>query len=150
MTCPSTDPGSEGTPRQVPRVLIADQSAAVIDRLAASINDVAQVVGRATNAHDAIHVIRSADPHLTVFDIAVANGVDLLRYIKAHQPPVIAVVLTHSAEETTRQYCLRLGAEYFLDKIREFHKVREIVVALGTAWGGVRYAVPDGRRDDGR
>jgi len=59
-----------------------------------------------------------------------------LRRIKRHPLPVITVVLTHSAEETTRQYCLRLGAEYFLDKIREFDKVREIVITVGRQWNG--------------
>jgi DNA-binding NarL/FixJ family response regulator len=119
----------------VPRVLIADQSAAIIERLAALIDDVAHVVGRATNAHDALNGIRDHNPHLTVFDVGIANGLDLLRHIKNHQPPVIAVVLTHSAEETTRRVCLRMGAEYFLDKILEFDKVREIVIAVGSGWG---------------
>jgi DNA-binding NarL/FixJ family response regulator len=119
----------------VPRVLIADQSAAVIERLVASIDDVAQVVGRATNAHDALNGIRSTNPHLTVFDVGITDGVDLLRHIKRHQPPVITVIFTHSADETTRRYCLRLGADYFLDKIREFDKVREIVIAVGSEWG---------------
>jgi DNA-binding NarL/FixJ family response regulator len=135
MSLPPSYSGSPATPPWAPRVLIADQSAAVIERLAASINDVAQVIGRATKAHDAISTIRALNPHLTVLDIAIANGVDLLRYIKLHHPPVIAVVLTHSADDTTRDFCLRLGAEYFLDKIREFHKVREIVLAFGNTWG---------------
>jgi DNA-binding NarL/FixJ family response regulator len=118
----------------VPRVLIADQSAAVIERLVALISDVAHVVGRATNAKDALNGIRRNNPHLTVFDIGIANGVDLLRQIKRHQPPVIAVVLTHSVEETTRRICLHLGAEYFLDKLQEFDKVRDIIIALGSGW----------------
>jgi DNA-binding NarL/FixJ family response regulator len=119
----------------LPRVLIADQSTAVIERLVALINDVAQVVGLATNADDALHGIRRHHPHLTVFDVAIANGIDLLRQIKSHRPPVVTVILTHSAEETTRQYCLRLGAEYFLDKLREFDKVRDIVIAVGRESG---------------
>lgn len=118
----------------VPRIVIADQSAAVIERLMASIKDVAQVVGHATNAHDAIRHVHSNNPHLTVFDVAIANGIDLLRQIKNHQPPVIVIVLTHSAEDTTRRYCQRLGAEYFLDKLSEFHKVREILVAISDGW----------------
>jgi DNA-binding NarL/FixJ family response regulator len=131
----SSDPNWPGmTKEAMPRVLIADGSALVIERLVASIADVAHVVGHATNAPDAITLIRDGNPHLTVFDVAIANGVDLLRQIKTHQPPVIAVILTHSTEETTRHYCQRLGAEYFLDKIREFDKVREIVIALGSRW----------------
>jgi DNA-binding NarL/FixJ family response regulator len=129
MDKPSVNSLTTGvTPRALPRVLIADPSAAVTDRLAASIADVAQVIGRVTQAQDALHVIHTGNPHLTVFDVAIANGIDLLRQIKRHQPPVIAVVLTHSAENVTRDYCLRLGADYFLDKLREFHRVREILI----------------------
>lgn len=135
MNYRSCEPAPPGPRLWVPRVLIADSSAAIIERLAASIGDVAQVIGRATTAQDAMQAVRDGNPHLTVFDIGVASGVDLLRYIKRHQPPVIAVVLTHSAEETTRQYCLRLGAEYFLDKLREFDKVRDIVIAFGASGG---------------
>jgi DNA-binding NarL/FixJ family response regulator len=131
----SDDKSPEMRRRIAPRVLIADQSTAVIERLAASISDVAQVVGRVTNARDAIISIRTNHPQLTVFDIGIANGVDLLRQIKRHQPPVIAVILTHSVDDTTRHYCLRLGAEYFLDKLREFDKVREIVIAAGSGQG---------------
>jgi DNA-binding NarL/FixJ family response regulator len=132
MTSFSGDPKSpQVANKQMPRVLIADASALVIDRLAASINDVAHVVGRTTNAQDAITLVRNGNPHFTVFDVAIANGVDLLRVMKSHQPPVIAVILTHSVEDATRDYCLRLGAEYFLDKLRDFHRVREIIISTG-------------------
>jgi DNA-binding NarL/FixJ family response regulator len=114
-----------------PRVFIADPSAAVIERLATVLDDVAVIAGRATNARDAIDGIRRVNPHLTVFDVALEKGIELLGEIKKHQPRTVTVVLTHSAEETTRRICLRLGADYFLDKIREFERVREIVLAHG-------------------
>jgi len=124
-------PSQSGQVCMLPRVVLADQSIAVLDRLEASILDVSRVVGRTTNAHDAIRSVHRGNPQLAVFDIAIANGVDLLRVVKRHIPPVIAVVLTHSAEETTRNYCLRLGAEYFLDKIRDYNQVRQILIAVG-------------------
>jgi DNA-binding NarL/FixJ family response regulator len=124
----------EPAPPLIPRVLIADQSTSVIERLIASINDVAQVVGHATTAPDAIRGMRDANPHLMVFDVAIAHGIDLLRQVKSHRPPVITIILTHSAEDTTRDYCLRLGAEHFLDKLRDFHRVRELVIAVGNDW----------------
>lgn len=117
-----------------PRVLIADPSAAVIERLAAMIDDVAITVSRATNSRDAINGMRQHNPHLAVFDIAIDKGIELLQQVKNHQPKVVAVVLTHSAEETTRRICLRLGADYFLDKIREFERVREVVISISDRW----------------
>lgn len=121
--------------RTLPRIFIADQSTAVIERLVASISDAAHVIGHATNAHDAIIGIRNGNPQLAVIDIGIANGMDLLKKIKNHQPPVIVAILTHSAEDATRQICLRLGAEYFLDKVHEFDKVREIVLTVGCGVG---------------
>jgi DNA-binding NarL/FixJ family response regulator len=132
MSSSTSDPNAAGVQRTgMPRVLIADPSTLVIERLAASIRDVALVVGRATKAKDALILIRNSSPQVAVFDVAIDHGIDLLRQIKARQPPLIAVVLTHSADETTRRYCMRLGAAYFLDKISDFHKVREIVIAVG-------------------
>lgn len=116
----------------LPRVFIADHSPAIIDRLIASIDDVARVVGHATNARDTLAGVRSVNPDLTLLDIAVDNGFYLLRQIKQHRPPVMVVVLTHSTDDTTRRYCLLSGAEYFLDKLNEFDKVREIVIGLGS------------------
>ena len=115
-----------------PRVLLADPSADIVERLAASIADVACVVGRSTSALDALHTVRHARPQLAVFDIAIAHGVNLLRHIKNQRPNVIAVVLTHSVEDETRRLCKRMGAEFFLDKNAEFHRVREIVIAIGS------------------
>lgn len=122
--------------RALPCVFIADPSAAIIERLAASISDVAHVIGSATNAHDAIIGVRLANPHVAVLDIGIPNGIDLLKKIKNHHPPVIVAILTHSAEDDTRRICLRLGAEYFLDKIHAFDQVREIVITIGSGWGG--------------
>lgn len=122
--------------RALPSVFIADPSAAIIERLAASISDVAHVIGHATNAHDAIIGVRHTNPHVAVLDIGIPNGIDLLKKIKNHQPPVIVAILTHSAEDDTRRICLRLGAEYFFDKIHAFDQVREIVITVGSGWGG--------------
>lgn len=117
--------------RNLPRVFIVDRSLVVMERLATSINDVADVIGSAANARDAIKGIRSGNPQLAVLDIAIPNGIELLKQIKSLRPPVIVAILTHSAEEASRRFCQRLGAEYFLDKIYDFHKVRGIVIALG-------------------
>ena len=115
--------------RTLARVFIVDQSEAIIERLAAALEGTAEVIGRATNAQDALEGIRNSKPHLAVVDVAIPDGIELLKQIKSHQPPVTVVVLTHSADETTRRVCLRMGAEYFLDKIRDFNRVREIVIS---------------------
>lgn len=120
---------------ELPRVLLADPSANIVERLATSIVDVAQVVGRAINARDALAAVRNAHPHLAVLDIAIANGVELLRQIKNQRPNVIVVVLTHCVEDETRRLCQRLGAEFFLDKNDEFDQVRKIVIAISSGWG---------------
>lgn len=62
-------------------------------------------------------------------DIGTERGIDLLREIKSLRPPVIVIILTHSAEDATRRLCFRLGADYSLDKIYDFGKVRDIVIS---------------------
>jgi DNA-binding NarL/FixJ family response regulator len=119
--------------RLLPRVFIVDHSPAVVARLAASIHDIAEVIGSATNARDAMSGIRKGNPQFAVLDIAVDNGVDLLHQIKRHRPAATTIILTHSADKTTRGFCLRMGADYFLDKIAEFGKLREIILAVSRA-----------------
>jgi two-component system, OmpR family, response regulator len=118
----------------LPRVFIIDPSPVVRGRLMASINDVAHVIGQAASARVAIEGIRASRPHLAVLDVVIVNGFQLLRQIKTlEQPPVVAV-LTHGVEDANRQRCLALGADHFLDKLREFGEVRNIVAAMrGTA-----------------
>jgi DNA-binding NarL/FixJ family response regulator len=115
----------------LPRIFIVDPSVAVTQRLTAAIADVAHVMGRAGNAQDAFDGICRCQPHLVVFDIVIVNGIRLLRQIKALDPPPIVAVLTHSVEQATRDRCLNLGAEHFLDKLREFEDIRKIVFSLG-------------------
>lgn len=119
------------TTHALPRVFIADPSPVIIDRLIGTIIDVAHVVGHATDARAALAGVREHNPQLAVLDIGLHHGLDLLRQINQHRPPVMVAVLTHNADDTTRRYCLRLGAAYFLDKLNEFEKVREIVIANG-------------------
>lgn len=115
----------------MPRVFIIDPSAAVTQRLTAAIADVAQVAGHAANAQDAFDGICRSQPQLVVIDIIIVNGFQLLRQIKALEPPPVVAVLTHSVEQASRERCLNLGAEHFLDKLRDFAHLRDIVVSLG-------------------
>lgn len=115
----------------LPSVFIIDPSDAVTQRLTAAITDVAHVTGHAANAHEAFDGICRCRPHLVVCDIVIVNGIRLLRQIKALDPPPIVAVLTHSVEQANRDRCLNLGTEHFLDKLRDFADIRNIVVALG-------------------
>ena len=91
---------------------------------------------------DAISAIRKLKPDITVFDIGLANGVELLTQVKARRPPPLVIILTHSVDASTRQVCLRLGAEYFLDKVHEFDKLREIVILHTSSFLGKRGSSP--------
>lgn len=113
-----------------PRVFITDPSPAVIDRLVRLIEDIALVVGHATNARDTLSALRAAQPQLAVFDVAMTHGVELLIEIKQRSSGLIVAVLTHSADDTTRRRCLQLGADYFLDKLHDTPTLRQIVSGL--------------------
>lgn len=114
-----------------PRVFIIDPSTAVTRRLTAAIADVSQVVGDAVSARAAYDGICRNRPQLVVMDIIIANGFRLLKQIKSLAPPPVVAVLTHSVDQASRERCRNLGAEYFLDKLRDFGHIRNIVVSLG-------------------
>jgi DNA-binding NarL/FixJ family response regulator len=90
----------------------------------------ALVVGRATTAHDALLNIRLTEPHLAICDITMAYGVELLIELKQRACGLIVAILTHSVDDTTRRKSQQLGADYFLDKLHETGRLRQIVSSI--------------------
>lgn len=123
-------PGDASHPAR-PRVFITDPSIVVVDRLVELLADIAQVVGRATTARETLAGIRRAYPQLAVFDITMAHGAELLVDLKQRASGLVVAILTHSADDTTRNKCLQLGADYFLDKLYDTDRLRDIVGVLG-------------------
>ena len=116
------------------RVLVVDDSTAVRERLRLHVDDVdgVQVVGEASDGHQAVALLETADPHVVVLDLRMPglNGFGTLKEIKARDPSRTVIVMTNYAYPQYRQRCLKEGADFFLDKSTDFPMLRQILADL--------------------
>lgn len=116
------------------RVLIADDSEVIVNRLITMLTEVggAEIVGRAGTVAAAAQAVRSLKPDVVILDIAMpgGSGIDVLEGLKRDQLTPIVIVLTNYGYPQCRRKCLRSGARFFLDKSAEFEKVGEVLRSL--------------------
>ena len=116
------------------RVLVVDDSTAVRERLRLHVDDVdgVQVVGEASDGHQAVALLETADPHVVVLDLRMPglNGFGTLKEIKARDPSRTVIVMTNYGYPQYRQRCLEDGADFFLDKSTDFPMLRQILADL--------------------
>lgn len=120
-------------------VFLVEDSPSIRDRLHVSIAESGgTVVGEADNQHDAIQGIVRCTPQLVILDIALAvgNGIEVLRSVKASLPSIRVIVLSNYSSPPYRNRCRELGADYFLDKNQEFEALgRLLLTGLGSGEG---------------
>ncbi len=119
---------------QVTRVYIVEDSAAIRSRLAEMLArmDRVSVVGEAENAREAVAGILSARPDSVLLDLNLMGrtGIEVMRTVLPKAPEIVFVVLTNHAEPQYRRAATDAGAAYFLDKSREFDRVREVIAEI--------------------
>jgi len=127
---------AESAPAAVLELFIAEDSAAVRNRIARSLQDLAgiRVVGMAASVSDAIRGLRDCRPDALVLDLQLedGSGFEVLRAARLARPGLRVIVLTNFASEPYRRAALAEGAEAFLDKSAEFARVHDIL----SAWQG--------------
>ncbi len=116
------------------KVVIADDSALVRERLAAMVSDLESVemVGQAGNAPEALDIVERLKPDVVILDIRMpeGNGIQVLEVIKADEESPVVIMLTAFPYPQYRQKCLEAGADYFFDKATEFDFVPAVLKQL--------------------
>jgi DNA-binding NarL/FixJ family response regulator len=116
------------------RVFIADDSQAVAERLADLLEDVpgAELVGQAGDVPEAVQRIQKMKPDALILDLQMpgGSGLDVLRAIRAEYPQLCVLICTNYPYPQFRQQCLSAGANFFLDKSKEFEKIPAILRGL--------------------
>ena len=116
------------------RVFIADDSSAVVERLADLLEEVpgAQLVGQAGDVPEAVHGIQKMKPDALILDLHMpgGSGLDVLRAIRTDHPDLYVVICTNYPYPEFREECLSAGANLFLDKSAEFEKIPSILREL--------------------
>jgi len=119
------------------KVLIADDSQIVRERLAYLLGDVegVEIVGQAEDAVEGSNLAEALKPDVAILDVRMprGSGLDVLRSIKRDNPSATVIVLTNFVDPEARQLCLARGADYFFDKSIEFEKAVDVLRGLSHA-----------------
>lgn len=116
------------------KVFIADDSRTIVERLADLLEDVpgAELVGQAGDVPDAVQRIQTMKPDALILDLQMpgGSGLDVLRAIRAEYPRLCVLICTNYPYPQFREQCLSAGANFFLDKSKEFEKIPDILRGL--------------------
>lgn len=115
-------------------ILIVDDSNIILERLFQLLEEIPEVNGivGVNDAFSGISKMEIEMPDLLILDINLPgmSGIDVLRSVrlmKKQQPTII--ILTNNTIPGYKNECLNMGADYFLDKSREFMKIQEIIAS---------------------
>lgn len=116
------------------RLLIADDSELIVDRLIASVETIkgVEIVDTAGTVESASEAVRTLRPDVVILDMRMpgGSGLDVLESMKKDQASCVVIVLTNFAYPQYRRKCLASGANFFLDKSTEFDKVGDVLRSL--------------------
>jgi DNA-binding NarL/FixJ family response regulator len=124
------------TAQQAPatRVYIVDDSPSIRARLVEMLRGMerVRVVGEAASAPEAVAGILRERPDSVLLDLHLVGctGLDVMRSVHPQAPEIVFVVITNHAEAQYRRAAQAAGAAYFLDKSREFDRVREVIAEI--------------------
>jgi DNA-binding NarL/FixJ family response regulator len=114
------------------KVLLIDDTVMILQRLQSLLSEVKQVSSTesATSAEEALVLMDGYQPDVMVLDINMPGmgGIEMLRKLNVKKmiKPVV-IMLTNNTFAGYRDECMRLGADYFLDKSRDFLMIPTIV-----------------------
>lgn len=115
-------------------ILIADDFAPIRTSLRRMLEILPGVstIEEAANGIEAAHKIEQLAPDLVILDLRLpgTTGIELLRDFRPKCPHTTVIILTNYATPELRDQCLKLQADYVLDKTMEFQNVVEIARQL--------------------
>ena len=117
------------------RVVIVEGSAIVRVRLAEALGETpnVQLIDSVDSEQAALRLLRSSEWNVIVLDLQLREGTGfgILKALGGLRPEgTKVVVFTHYVSAAYRERCLKLGADYFFDKAREFHRVRDVLAQM--------------------
>ena len=114
------------------KLLLVDDTLIVLQRLQFLLSELQQVsrTEAVMSAEEALVLLDHYEPDIMILDINMPgmNGIELLKTLPFKQimRPVV-IMLTNNTFAGYRDECIRLGADYFLDKSRDFQLIPSIV-----------------------
>ena len=99
-------------------LLIVDDEEMIRDMLSRHFSLLDYDVMTAANGREAVRILETKRIDVVITDVMMPdmNGIELLRYIKEHNPTLRPIVITGYVTLDNALSCLRLGAETFIFK----------------------------------
>lgn len=116
------------------RVLIADDSPVVRERLETMLSEIAgiEIAGEAQDVGEAEDSIERLKPDVVILDIKMpgGSGIDVLKKIKENKSACAVIMLTNYPYPQYRQASMDAGADFFFDKSTEFERISDVLQGL--------------------
>ncbi|HYD94494.1 MAG TPA: response regulator [Noviherbaspirillum sp.] len=116
------------------KVFLVEDSKLILEHLRDMLSacEGVQLAGEADTEQDAMGGIAETRPDLVILDLSLAHGsgLEVLRQTRQSLPATAVVVLSNRVGPQYERRCLALGAERFLDKTRDFGRLRTVVEAF--------------------
>ena len=117
------------------KIVTIDDSSIVTQRLKYILNEIdcVEILGNANDISSAKKLTNTVNPDVIILDINLSDddyrqtGVDFLVEFRQKLPKTKIIIFTNHNELHYRLICLEKGANYFLDKSKESHKISEII-----------------------
>lgn len=116
------------------RILLVEDSRLLQDRLTAMLTEpgVMRVMAAVETEEAAEQAIDAAEYDVLLVDVELraGNGIGVIAHARRAYPPdrqPLIIVLTNYPLPVVRARCLAAGADHFLDKMREFQKVKPLI-----------------------
>jgi len=124
-------------PDRTLRVFLVEDSSVLRERLTESLGTLAsvQIVGSSDSEQSAIDALRHMECDAVVLDLQLkhGNGLNVLKSIRQAEADghhTVVIVLTNYAFSLYRHRCLQAGADFFLDKARDYERLPHVLGAV--------------------
>ena len=116
------------------KVLIVDDSPLIVkkfEELLKDFKEITDLTSCATYAH-AIAILENLKPDLAILDIDLPDksGIDLLRYLRNNNFDTTIIMCTNQSDDYYKDWSRKLGADFFIDKSKEFEKLPLLIASL--------------------
>jgi DNA-binding NarL/FixJ family response regulator len=109
------------------KVIIADDSDLILDRLQQILSQFEQIVivGSFRNGTEALEGMRLLEPDLAILDFKMPglNGIEVLKEFRKENVTTKIIILTFYATDYYRLMASKAGADYFYSKVDDFEKI---------------------------
>jgi len=118
------------------KILIIDDSALIVERLINALKDLRNIgsIKLAGTCAEANILLEQSKPQIIFLDIHLPdkNGIELLNKIKTNHPEIIVIMFTNQGGDFYKTLCMQLGANYFIDKSKDFELIPEIISSFNS------------------